>query len=36
MKSITGVEELEKEFHKKLLSRADSNQYIEQYDIVTM
>jgi ribonuclease G len=31
-----GVEELEKEFHKKITVKSDTNQHIEQYDIVTM
>ncbi|HXC61834.1 MAG TPA: Rne/Rng family ribonuclease [Nitrospiria bacterium] len=31
-----GVEELEKEFHKKIVIKSDSNQHIEQYDIVTL
>jgi ribonuclease G len=31
-----GVEELEREFHKKIIIKADSNLHIEQYDIVTL
>jgi ribonuclease G len=30
------VEELEREFHKKIIVKADSNLHIEQYDIVTL
>jgi ribonuclease G len=31
-----GVEELEREFHKKIIIKADSNLHVEQYDIVTL
>src|SRR5579884_1284576 len=31
-----GVEELEREYHKKIIIKADSNLHIEQYDIVTL
>ncbi|HLG21986.1 MAG TPA: Rne/Rng family ribonuclease [Candidatus Manganitrophaceae bacterium] len=31
-----GVDELEREFHKKIIIKADSNLHIEQYDIVTL
>jgi ribonuclease G len=31
-----GVEELEKEFHKKIVIKSDTNQHIEQYDVVTL
>lgn len=31
-----GIEELEREFHKKIIVKADSNLHIEQYDIVTL
>ena len=30
------VEELEREFHKKIIVKADSNLHVEQYDIVTL
>ena len=30
------IEELEREFHKKVIIKADSNLHIEQYDIVTL
>ena len=31
-----GVEELEREFHKKIVIKSDTNQHIEQYDVVTL
>lgn len=31
-----GIEDLEREFHKKIIIKADSNLHIEQYDIVTL
>jgi ribonuclease G len=31
-----GVEELEKEFHKKIVIKTDTNQHIEQYDVVML
>jgi ribonuclease G len=31
-----GIEDLEREFHKKIIVKADSNLHIEQYDIVTL
>lgn len=31
-----GVEELEREYHKKIIIKADSNLHMEQYDIVTL
>ena len=31
-----GVEELEREFHKKIIIKADSNLHIEQYDLVSL
>ena len=31
-----GLEELEREFHKKIIVKADSSLHIEQYDVVTL
>jgi ribonuclease G len=31
-----GIEELEREFHKKIIIKTDSNLHIEQYDIVSL
>ncbi len=31
-----GVEDLEREYHKKIIIKADSNLHMEQYDIVTL
>ena len=31
-----GIEELEREFHKKIIIKSDSNLHIDQYDLVTL